>query len=289
MTSKGSFLLVTGMSGAGKTQAMRALEDMGYFCIDNYPLSMIQELLDSVLLKHAPLFPRIAIATDVRGKAFLADVDEQIQALEKGPLDFSLLFLDARDQVLMNRYKESRRTHPLQGEDGLLAAIGRERKILAKLRGHAQRVVDTSALSLKDYKGLLYDLYGKAEARMTVTVLSFGFKFGLPLDADLVFDVRFLPNPYYDPLLRPLTGLDTAVQEEVLGHPETQVFLDHTQAMLDFLIPQYIKEGKKQLVLAVGCTGGQHRSVTLTECLADALGGPDLEVLRRHREISRYR
>ncbi len=281
-------LLVTGMSGAGKTQAMRALEDMGFFCIDNYPFSMIEDLLRHVLLKEKNLFPKIAIAIDVRGKEFLQNIDKGLAQLGTHHIDYSILFMDANDAVLMNRYKETRRKHPLQEKMNIMEAISTERDILSNIRAHAHRIVDSSQMKLEDFHVLMYELYGEKQSKMTLTITSFGFKYGLPLDSDLVFDVRFLPNPFYDPVMRTLTGKDTVVHDYILNLPETEIFLQSLLSMLSFLLPEYVREGKKQLVISIGCTGGQHRSVALADQLGQSLSVQDVDVLVTHRELHRY-
>lgn len=283
-----TLVLVTGMSGAGKTQAMRALEDMGFFCIDNYPFSMIEDLFKHVLLKRIGLFPKVAIAADVRGKEFLQDIEKSLARLKKKKIDCHVLYMDADDATLMNRYKETRRKHPLQEEGNITEAIAEERRILSPIREQADRIVDSSNMKVTEFKTLLYELYGNREAKMIITVASFGFKYGLPLDSDLVFDVRFLPNPFYDPEMRPLTGKDTIVRDYVLQMAETRIFLESLNGMLSFLVPEYVREGKKQLVISIGCTGGQHRSVAIADAIAKSLDREDVGVIVKHRELHKY-
>jgi UPF0042 nucleotide-binding protein len=283
-----TLVLVTGMSGAGKTQAMRALEDMGFFCIDNYPFSMIEDLFNHVLIKRIGLFPKVAIAADVRGKEFLQDIEMSLARLKKKNINCHVVYMDADDATLMNRYKETRRKHPLQDERSITEAIAEERRILSPIREQADRIVDSSNMKVTEFKTLLYDLYGNREAKMTITVASFGFKYGLPLDSDLVFDVRFLPNPYYDPNMRLLTGKDPIVRDYVLQMPETKTFLDSLNGMLSFLVPEYVREGKKQLVISIGCTGGQHRSVAIADAIAKSLNREDVGVIVKHRELHKY-
>jgi UPF0042 nucleotide-binding protein len=283
-----TLVLVTGMSGAGKTQAMRALEDMGFFCIDNYPFSMIEDLFSHVLMKRIGLFPKVAIAADVRGKEFLQDIEMSLARLKKKNIDCHVVYMDADDATLMNRYKETRRKHPLQDERSITEAIAEERRILSPIREQADRIVDSSNMKVTEFKTLLYELYGNQEAKMTITVASFGFKYGLPLDSDLVFDVRFLPNPYYDPNMRLLTGKDPIVRDYVLQMEETKTFLDSLNGMLSFLVPEYVREGKKQLVISIGCTGGQHRSVAIADAIAKSLNREDVGVIVKHRELHKY-
>lgn len=283
-----TLVLVTGMSGAGKTQAMRALEDMGFFCIDNYPFSMIDDLFNHVLIKRIGLFPKVAIAADVRGKEFLQDIEMSLARLKKKNINCHVVYMDADDATLMNRYKETRRKHPLQDERSITEAIAEERRILSPIREQADRIVDSSNMKVKEFKTLLYELYGNQEAKMAITVASFGFKYGLPLDSDLVFDVRFLPNPYYDPEMRLLTGKDPIVRDYVLQMAETRTFLESLNGMLSFLVPEYVREGKKQLVISVGCTGGQHRSVAIADAIAKSLDREDVGVIVKHRELHKY-
>lgn len=288
-TKKLKILFVSGMSGAGKTQAMRILEDMNYFCIDNLPASLVIDLVRTFLedRKDRAEIERIAIAVDVRGREFLQFFHQTRQMLEMEQIPWSLLYLDATDGVLMNRYKESRRRHPLQEDNGMLEAIGRERRLLEDIREVANRIIDTSHMSVRAFGELMQKLYREDEPRMIVALQSFGFKYGIPLDADLVVDVRFLPNPFYDPSMREQTGLDEPVRRFVLDQAQTRRFLDGYADLLRFLIPAYVREGKRQMVLAVGCTGGQHRSVALAEELARRISGDDVRIMVSHRDLDK--
>jgi len=282
-------LFISGMSGAGKTQAMRALEDMAYFCIDNLPASLILDLVDVLLGRDGQQaqLRKVAIAVDVRGKDFLEYFQLMQDLLTREGIDYQVLFLDAADEVLINRYKESRRRHPLQDGLSMEEALRDEREMLQEIRGYARRIIDTSQLSLREFSGLMFDLYGEDEPRMLITVESFGFKYGLPRDADLVMDVRFLPNPFYDPVMRYETGEMETVRNFVMGSKEAAEFLSRYTSLLSFLVPQYIREGKRQLVIAVGCTGGQHRSVVLAEELAARLPGTEIRTTVIHRDLKR--
>lgn len=282
-------LFISGMSGAGKTQAMRALEDMGYFCIDNLPASLILDLVDVLLGRDGrqAQLRKVAIAVDVRGKDFLEYFQLMQDLLTREGIDYQVLFLDAADEVLINRYKESRRRHPLQDGLSMEEALRDEREMLQEIRGYARRIIDTSQLSLREFSGLMFDLYGEDEPRMLITVESFGFKYGLPRDADLVMDVRFLPNPFYDPVMRYETGEMETVRNYVMGSKEAMEFLSRYTSLLSFLVPQYIREGKRQLVIAIGCTGGQHRSVVLAEELAARLPGTGIRTTVIHRDLKR--
>ncbi len=282
-------LFISGMSGAGKTQAMRALEDMGYFCIDNLPASLILDLVDVLLGRDGrqAQLRKVAIAVDVRGKDFLEYFQLMQDLLTREGIDYQVLFLDAANEVLINRYKESRRRHPLQDGLSMEEALRDEREMLQEIRGYARRIIDTSKLSLREFSGLMFDLYGEDEPRMLITVESFGFKYGLPRDADLVMDVRFLPNPFYDPVMRSETGEMETVRNYVMGSQEAMEFLSRYTSLLSFLVPQYIREGKRQLVIAIGCTGGQHRSVVLAEELASRLPGTGIRTTVIHRDLKR--
>ena len=267
-----NLIIMTGMSGSGKSVALEAIEDMGYFCIDNLPPILIPkviELMDSSDGKMS----KLAIGIDLRGKEFFHDLIEQLDILSNNK-DFVLriLFLDTADERLVSRYKETRRAHPLGGSVSLLDAIRQERKILDDLKGRSSKVIDTTDISPKELRDILFSLYsGGREEFFVVNVLSFGFKHGIPIDADLMFDVRFLPNPYYLPELRPLTGLDDRVYNYVMKWQDTDTFYEKLKDMISFLIRQYVKEGKSQLTIAIGCTGGQHRSVALAKRLGEDL------------------
>ena len=267
-----NLIIMTGMSGSGKSVALEAIEDMGYFCIDNLPPILIPkviELMDSSDGKMS----KLAIGIDLRGKEFFHDLIEQLDILSNNK-DFVLriLFLDTADERFVSRYKETRRAHPLGGSVSLFDAIRQERKILDDLKGRSSKVIDTTDISPKELRDILFSLYsGGREEFFVVNVLSFGFKHGIPIDADLMFDVRFLPNPYYLPELRPLTGLDDRVYNYVMKWQDTDTFYEKLKDMISFLIPQYVKEGKSQLTIAIGCTGGQHRSVALAKRLGEDL------------------
>ena len=267
-----NLIIMTGMSGSGKSVALEAIEDMGYFCIDNLPPILIPkviELMDSSDGKMS----KLAIGIDLRGKEFFDDLIEQLDILSnKKDFVLRILFLDTADERLVSRYKETRRAHPLGGSVSLLDAIRQERKILDDLKGRSSKVIDTTDISPKELRDILFSLYsGGREEFFVVNVLSFGFKHGIPIDADLMFDVRFLPNPYYLPELRPLTGLDDRVYDYVMKWQDTDTFYEKLKDMISFLIPQYVKEGKSQLTIAIGCTGGQHRSVALAKRLGEDL------------------
>ncbi len=264
------FVVVTGMSGAGKSTALKMLEDMGYYCVDNLPVVLMDKFAELMTMPGSEL-EKVVLGLDVRGDVDFERYRNSLQQLrDKGYL-FEILFIDASDQVLLRRYKETRRLHPLvTGEDSRIeTGILRERRVLAGVREQADYVIDTSKLLTRELKEELDRIFVKNEDfnSLMVNIISFGFKNGIPQDADLVFDVRFLPNPFYVEELKHITGNEKAVQDYVMGFPEAREFLEKMADLLQFLLPGYIKEGKYQLVIAIGCTGGQHRSVTLANAL----------------------
>ncbi|SER80753.1 UPF0042 nucleotide-binding protein [Gracilibacillus ureilyticus] len=262
-------VIITGMSGAGKTVAVQSFEDLGYYCVDNLPPALLPKFLE--LMRDATNnIQKVALVMDLRGREFFDSLFEALDQLgQENWLEEHILFLDASDQVLVSRYKETRRSHPL-AQNGLpLEGIHAERMILDELRGRAQHFIDTSNLKPKQLREKIVQRYSEKEQEIfSIHTLSFGFKYGLPIDADLVFDVRFLPNPHYVEHMRPLTGLNTEVSSYVFKWSDTKVFLEKTIDLLQFMLPQYKREGKSQLVIAIGCTGGQHRSVAIAEYLA---------------------
>ncbi len=283
-------VIVTGMSGAGRTEAMHTFEDLGYFCVDNLPSSLIGDLLDLSELPGQPTERRrIAVVCDARNRQFFASLIEELNKLKGQGIDYRVLFLDAADEKLIARYKSSRRRHPLCSDGASIAqGIQRERDLLFTLRENAHHVIDTTSMLPPQLRATIRALFAPGEERqgLAVTVYSFGFKHGSPLDADLVMDVRFLPNPYYDPELRHLTGLDAPVRDFVLYRKETEEFLICWRALLDCVMPGYVSEGKQQLAIAVGCTGGQHRSVAIAESTADYLRSGGYRVSIAHRDLS---
>lgn len=280
-------VIITGMSGAGRTEAMHAFEDLGYFCIDNLPASLIGQLLQTTAKTQGER--KLAVVCDARNKDFFADLGGELDELRANGVAFRVLFLDADDDKLVARYKASRRRHPLCDEGMTIAqGIAAERALLFELRTMAHDVVNTTDMLPMQLRGRIRELFGKEDARegLAVTVYSFGFKHGAALDADIVIDVRFLPNPYYDPALRPLTGLDAPVRDFVLFRDETVEFLGKWRALLDSVMPGYVKEGKQQLAIAVGCTGGQHRSVAIAESTGDYLRTRGYRVSVSHRDLA---
>lgn len=282
-------ILLTGMSGAGRTEAMHVFEDMGYFCVDNLPASLIDNLLE---LHEFPgqegKSRHLAVVCDARNLEFFRDVDEEIAHFENLGLSYKIIFLDASDEKLVSRYKASRRRHPLCGDGAsVIQGIERERDLLGQLKKSADAIIDTTDMLPQELRREVQSLFGEEENRkeLSVTVYSFGFKHGAPADADLVIDVRFLPNPYYDPKLRSFTGLDAPVRDYVLYRPETEEFLKRWRALLDCVMPGYVAEGKQQLAIGVGCTGGQHRSVALAQATGDYLKSRGYRVSIAHRDL----
>lgn len=281
-------VIVTGMSGAGKTIALKMLEDIGFYCVDNLPISLVDKFVQ--LVSEGTSIEKAALGLDIRSGEELGNLDEILENWRRSNVDVQVLFLDANDAVLIKRYKETRRTHPLAGAGRLENGIEKEREKLAFLKREADYIIDTSMLLTRELRKELEKIFLQ-DARyknMYVTVLSFGFKYGIPEDADLVFDVRFLPNPYYDEHLRPLTGQVQAVRDYVMQGGTADAFLKKLYDMIDFLLPNYINEGKNQLVIAVGCTGGKHRSVTTARALYEHLEAAGEYGIRiDHRDIDK--
>ncbi len=258
------FVIVTGMSGGGKSTAQKILEDAGFYCVDNLPVSLIEKFVELIAMPNSEI-TKVALGLDVRADQSFEDATRILEQLKQKGYQFEILFMDANESALIKRYKESRRNHPLSEDGRLEEGVRKERKILEKIRKNADYVIDTSNLLKRELKEELDRIFvqNKEYNSLMVTVMSFGFKYGIPADADLVFDVRFLPNPYYIEDLKPLTGNDKPVSDYVMNAEESHIFLDKLTDMVQFLIPYYVKEGKNRLVIAIGCTGGQHRSVTL--------------------------
>lgn len=284
-----SLLILTGMSGAGKTTAFKMLEDIGYNCVDNLPIPLLKSFVDLSDQEDSGR-QKVVVGIDVRNGEALTSLQGILSELKQDGKKYTILFLDAEDGVLIKRYKETRRNHPLSGTERIQAGIDRERREVQFLKEEADYIIDTSHLLTRELKEELQRIFVEEEdfKNLMVTIISFGFKYGIPSDADLVFDVRFLPNPYYDPELRPLTGNDSQIREFVLKYEEAHIFLEKLTDMVNFLIPNYVKEGKNQLVIAIGCTGGKHRSVTLANMLHQKLLSDD-SIGRKieHRDIGK--
>ena len=283
------FIIISGLSGAGKSKAASFMEDMGFFCVDNLPAPLIPKFAELGMAGTGE-YDRVVLVTDVRSGTNFSALFQSLEALKGMKCPYRILYMDASDDVIIKRYKETRRSHPLAEEcDSLEGAIALERRMLAPLRERAEFVVDTSDLSTAKLRGELLRLFGRGsqEGAMTVSVTSFGFKHGLPREADLVFDVRFLPNPYYVAELRPMNGLDAPVRDYVFQSPVTDEFLSRLGDFVGWLLPRYEEEGKTALVVAVGCTGGHHRSVAVAHALADLVRRAGFPVSESHRDLGR--
>ncbi|RGV97003.1 RNase adapter RapZ [Ruminococcus sp. AF14-10] len=282
-------VIVTGMSGAGKSTALKVLEDTGYFCVDNLPIPLFLKFVEMSAQPDANL-DKVAIGIDIRGGRSFARLAEELDVLKEKEIPHEILYLDAGDDVLVKRYKETRRSHPLAKDGRLDKGIAAERKELEFLKMRATYIIDTSNLLTRELNQEIRKIFveGKEYKNLYVTILSFGFKYGIPSDADLVFDVRFLPNPYYIEELKEKTGQDKAVQQYVMDNDKAPVFLEKVTDLLEFLLPNYILEGKNQLVIAVGCTGGKHRSVTLANAIYEKMKEKEDYGFRiEHRDITK--
>ncbi len=281
------FVVVTGMSGAGKRTAMKMLEDVGFYCVDNLPVPLIEKFVELVATPNGEI-SKVALGLDVRADQPFGEAQSILDKLRANGYLFEILFMDAGDSALLKRYKETRRMHPLSPNGRVEEGVNKEREILQEIKQKADYVIDTSNLLTRELKEEIDHIFVRNEeySSLMITILSFGFKNGIPADADLVFDVRFLPNPFYIDELKHKTGNDTEVQDYVMNFPEAAVFLEKLTGMLDFLIPNYIKEGKHQLVIGIGCTGGKHRSVTLAnELYAGMKDHGNYGVKLYHRDI----
>lgn len=283
------FVVVTGMSGGGKATAIKILEDGGYYCVDNLPVRLIDKFMELVF-KPGSNVDKVVLGLDVRADRPFVYVEEVLAALRQRGYDYEILFMDASDDTLIKRYKETRRAHPCEPQGRVEDGIRKEREILRQIKSKADYVFDTSSLLVRELREELIRVFVDNEKynSLIVSVMSFGFKNGIPHDADLVFDVRFLPNPYYIDELKQLTGNDRPVSDYVLSFPQTTQFRKMLAEMIRFLIPYYVEEGKNQLVIAIGCTGGQHRSVTMANCLYDDLRGEgDYALKIYHRDAKK--
>lgn len=280
------FVIVTGLSGAGKSLTIRYLEDLGFFCVDNLPPRLIPKFAELCYQSEGKI-DSVAVVVDIRGGGFFDELFECLYTMKDAGYSYEILFLDASDKVLIQRYKESRRMHPLVKEGRVIQGINLERQKLQRLKEKANYIIDTSSLQPKQLKEVLIDLFidNKNYEGIIISVISFGFKHGILLDADLIFDVRFLPNPFYIEELKEHTGREKIVKDYIFMFPETQEFINKLMDMLEFLIPYYIKEGKTQLVIGIGCTGGMHRSVTIAESIYELLKNKGHRVTLEHRDI----
>lgn len=283
MAPTSNFIIITGLSGAGKSLASRCFEDLNFFCVDNLPPALLPKFAQ---LCASSEVQNVALVIDIRGRDFFGEFDSALDEMRRDGVAFQVIFLDASDQTLVTRFSETRRKHPLSAGGRVLDDIRQERKLLENVRQRADLILDTSILSPTRLKEEIISRIAAPPggSRITVTILSFGFKYGLPMDADLVFDVRFLSNPYYVASLRDLTGNDADVRDFVLAQPKAQAFLDHLYQMTDFLVPEYVQEGKTHLTIAIGCTGGKHRSITLANELSRHLQSRSFKVVLEHRD-----
>ena len=281
-------VVVTGMSGAGKQSAMKLLEDAGFYCVDNLPAALISKFVELITLPNSEI-SKVALGLDVRSDKSFEEINQTLESMRNGGLQYSIVFMDASDEILIKRYKETRRVHPIEG-NSTEESIQKERQILADIRKQADYIFDTSSLLIRELKEELDRIFVKNEAynSLMVQIMSFGFKHGIPLEADLVYDVRFLPNPFYIDELKKKTGNDKEVRDYVMGFSEAGEFLDKLEDMIQFLIPNYIKEGKYRLVICIGCTGGKHRSVTLANALYERMKDKgDYGLTLMHRDADR--
>ncbi|QNO14396.1 RNase adapter RapZ [Alkalicella caledoniensis] len=279
------FVILTGMSGAGKTLALRSFEDMGYFCIDNLPPALIPKFADLCNQSEGNI-NKVAIVVDIRGGLFFKDLQK---VLENMPMEVNILFLEANDDVIIRRFKETKRSHPLALDERIIDGINKEKEILEIFKDRANLVLDTSNFTGHQLIAKIKEIFTKKGEKegLSITIMSFGFKYGIPIDSDMVFDVRFLPNPFYDPELKHYTGNDKSVQEYVMAGNKTAEFLQKLEDMVDFLIPCYVDEGKSQLVISIGCTGGKHRSVTISNKLKEKLERDGKRVKIYNRDIDK--
>ncbi len=282
------FVIVTGLSGAGKSQVVKCLEDLGFFCVDNLPPSLIPKFAE-ICFQSRGKMDKIALIIDIRGGELFKDIFPGLAAIKEAGFAYEILFLEASDDVLIKRFKESRRNHPLAPEGRLIRAIKEERTILQDIKSQASHIIDTSTLTPRQLKEEIASIFveGKTYEGLIISIISFGFKYGIPIDCDLVFDVRFIPNPYYISSMKKLTGKHEAVKDFVLKSKETIEFTEKLSGMLEFLIPNYIKEGKSQLVIGIGCTGGRHRSVAIADSVYKILMEKQHRVVIEHRDIEK--
>ena len=283
------FVIISGLSGAGKSKAASFMEDMGFYVVDNMPAALIPKFAELCMASPGK-YERVVLVTDIRGGQTFDGLFDALDALHSMGCQYNILFVAATTETIIKRYKETRRIHPLlRPGESLAEAVGQERKDLEPVRRRAEYIIDTSALSTSKLRGEVLRLFGgdSAVPAMGVNVISFGFKYGIPLEADLVFDVRFLPNPYYIAELRHQTGLDKPVYDFVFGYQETRDFMTHLENLISFLLPKYVEEGKTMLVIGIGCTGGQHRSVAITRALADFIRQKGYQATDNHRDMTR--
>ena len=278
-----NFVIITGLSGAGKSNAVKVFEDMGYFCVDNLPAPLIPKFAE-LCRQAGGKVSKIALVIDIRGDLFLDDLNHNLNELKRMEIPYQILFLEASEDVLIQRFKETRRNHPLSPQGTISEGIRLERQKLSELRGRADKIIDTSRLKASELRKELRAQWAEVSDALSISILTFGYKHGIPMDTDLLMDVRFIPNPYYIPELRALTGRDPAVQQYVFRSEECQTFLEKFIDLLNFLLPNYSKEGKTHLTIGIGCTGGQHRSIALGIKIGQILHDEGYSVNVKHRD-----
>lgn len=285
------FIIISGLSGAGKSSAASFLEDLGFYCVDNLPVSLISNFAGLCMAGSGTgNYSRVALVTDIRGGQTFDELFHALDALREMELDYQLLFVEASDEAIINRYKETRHTHPLTRQGySLPEAVKMERMALEPVRRRASHILNSTGLNLSKFRGEILRIFGigSLSEAMTVSVTSFGFKYGIPMDADLVFDVRFLPNPYYIAELKECTGLEESVRAFLFGYRQTQEFMRHLDELFSFLLPQYVEEGKPTLVIAVGCTGGRHRSVAIAHAVTEFIRQKGYRAEESHRDVNK--
>ena len=284
------FVIISGISGAGKSTVASYLEDLGYYCVDNLPVSLIPDFASLCMAGAGSTYNRVGLVTDIRGGQTFDGLFQALDILRNMDLNYKILFIEASEEVIIHRYKETRHSHPLARLGySLPNAVQMERVALEPIRQRATHIINTTALNQAALRGEILRLFGSGTPMeaMNVSVISFGFKYGIPIEADLVFDVRFLPNPYYIPTLRDSTGLEDSVRSFLFGYQQTREFLRHMEGLLGFLLPQYVEEGKTALVIAIGCTGGRHRSVTISRSLAEFIRQKGYQTSESHRDMTR--
>lgn len=281
------FTIITGLSGAGKSQAMHCFEDLGFFCIDNLPPQLLRDMAKLGSLPGSRV-RKIAVVSDIRGGQFFSELTEALKKLRKKSIPYQILYLEAANEVLVKRFKETRRKHPLSQEGTIIEGIRQEREIMEQIKGLADMVIDTTNLMPAQLRErILTSFLGEQKSNILITIVSFGFKYGMPLDSDIVMDVRFIPNPHYVPELRPLTGLEASVRHFVLNRDETKDFLEKFENLISTLMPYYVSEGKSHLTMAIGCTGGSHRSVVISEEIGAFLAKSGYGITVMHKDIGK--
>ena len=280
-------VIVTGLSGSGKSEAMNIMEDMGFYCVDNLPPALLPKFAE-VISQSKGALDKVALGIDIRGYQFFKDLNESLSFMEINNYSYEILFLEADEQIIVNRYKMTRRKHPLAFEDNILQGIQREKQMMQALKSKANFIINTTNITPRQLKDEISVIFrdGEEKTSLTISVISFGFKHGIPIDADLVFDVRFMPNPYYIKDLKDKTGDDKTVRDYVMDSDISREFQKKLEDMVQFLIPNYIIEGKNHLVVAIGCTGGRHRSVTIANMLYDFLKSKGYRVFKKHRDYT---